>query len=319
MKVYLLKYLILNLFKFCTFFNFRVLCGLVVFSFLVSCDGNRQVPVFDGNNAFEFLKNQCEFGARIPGSSAHQQCQKYLTAELKKVGGLVFLQRFKEALPHGGQPVDLVNIVGSFYPEKTNRVLLCAHWDSRPWADQDSLETNRKSPVMGANDGASGVAVLLEVARHLQQSEPEYGIDIVFFDAEDSGVNGKNETYAIGSNYFAENKDSGYRPQFGILLDMVGDNNLQIYQEINSLRYAPQIVKKVWQRAADLGLPAFQAEPRFEVTDDHVPLIKAGIPCIDIIDFDYKYWHTTQDTPDKCSPESLQQVGQLILSIIYDK
>lgn len=319
MRVYLQSCLAINPFKIYPFLDFKLLCGLIVFCFLVSCDGGKQVPVFDGNSAYEYLKKQCEFGARIPGSSAHEQCQKFLADELKKYGGLTFLQGFKEVLPRSEQPVELTNIVGSFYPEKTNRVLLCAHWDSRPWADQDSLADNHESHVMGANDGASGVAVLLEVARHLQQFEPAYGIDIVFFDAEDSGINGKNETYAIGSSYFAENKDSGYLPQFGILLDMVGDKDLQIYQEINSLKYAPQIVKKVWGRANDLGLSAFHAEPRFEVTDDHVPLNNAGIPCIDLIDFDYRYWHTTQDTPDKCSAESLQQVGQLILSIIYDK
>lgn len=213
----------------------------------------------------------------------------------------------------------MTNIIASFGLEKEERILLCAHWDTRPWADQDQTPENREKPILGANDGASGVAILLETARNIQKSEPRYGIDIILFDGEDAGIPGQSESYALGSQYFAKNKDIRYRPSFGILLDMVGDKDLQIYQEENSLEYAPQIVELVWNRAQKLVLPAFIPTPGYEVNDDHLPLIRVGIPCIDIIDFDYDYWHTLEDTPDKCSPESLEQVGMLVLSLLYEE
>ncbi|MFQ5823301.1 MAG: DUF4910 domain-containing protein [bacterium] len=212
----------------------------------------------------------------------------------------------------------MTNIIASFAPEKNERILLCAHWDTRPWADQDPDLENRDKPILGANDGASGVAVLLEVAKTIQISEPKFGVDIIFFDGEDAGLPGQTDSYALGSQYFAKNKDFHYHPQFGILLDMVGDKDLQIYQEENSLEYAPQIVEKVWNKAQRLELQAFIPTPGYEVTDDHMPLLRAGIPCIDLIDFNYDYWHTLEDTPDKCSPESLAQVGQLLLSLLYE-
>ena len=156
----------------------------------------------------------------------------------------------------------------------------------------------------------------LEVARQIQMAEPRYGVDIILFDGEDCGQTGETE-FALGARYFAANKDKNYRPAFGILLDMVGDSDLQIYQEHNSLQYAPQVVNRVWDKAAELGLPSFHAEPRYQVTDDHLPLLEAGIPCIDLIDFDYPYWHTSEDTPEKCSAESLAEVGRLLLALIY--
>lgn len=212
----------------------------------------------------------------------------------------------------------MTNVVASFSLQKTERILLCAHWDSRPWADQDPNSENRDQPVLGANDGASGVAVLLEVARHIQLAEPKYGVDIVLFDGEDSGLPGQPDSYALGAQHFAKNKDFRYRPKFGILLDMVGDKDLQIYQEENSVNYAPQIVERIWDRAQGLGSSSFFASPGYQVTDDHLPLLNVGIPCVNLIDFDYEYWHTLADTPDKCSPESLAEVGRLILSLLYE-
>ncbi|RMF60077.1 MAG: DUF4910 domain-containing protein [Calditrichaeota bacterium] len=278
-----------------------------------------RVPSFDAEHAYQYLVKQCEFGPRVPGTDAHRACLDFLTAELQKFGAVVTRQPFLNALPALGTSATMTNIIASFGLEKGKRVLLCAHWDSRPVADQDPDVAKRTQPVPGANDGASGVAVLLEVARNLQLNEPEYGVDIVFFDGEDSGVSGQSDSYALGAQYFARNKDFRYRPEFGLLLDMVGDKDLQIYQEENSLNYAPEIVEQVWNRAQTLGLPAFIPTPAYEVTDDHLPLLNAGIPCIDLIDFTYEYWHTTADTPDKCSPESLAQVGQLILSLLYQK
>lgn len=278
---------------------------------------NASVPVFDGEQAFQYIVKQCAFGPRVPGTPAHRRCLAFLVEELQGFGARVVQQPFLQHIPRMGRTLTLTNVIASFGLEKPERVLLCAHWDTRPWADEDPTPENRDQPIPGANDGASGVAVLLQVASYLQQQSPRYGVDIILFDGEDAGTPGQPETYALGSQYFAANKDINYRPAFGLLLDMVGDRDLQIYQEQNSLRYAPQIVELVWQRAQALGLPAFVPSPGYEVTDDHLPLLRAGIRCIDIIDFDYEYWHTLEDTPDKCSPESLAQVGQLVLDILY--
>ncbi|MDQ7051613.1 MAG: M28 family peptidase [candidate division KSB1 bacterium] len=195
---------------------------------------------------------------------------------------------------------------------------MAAHWDSRPWADQDPDSANHNKPVPGANDGASGVAVLLEIARVLKQNPPPVGVDIVLFDGEDLGSEGYPDTYAAGAQYFAQKKSVHYAPYLGILLDMIGDRELQIYREANSVRYAPAVVDLVWNYAARLGISNFYNPVRHEVFDDHVPLLNVGIPCIDLIDFDYPYWHTVHDTPDKCSPESLEKVGRVVLAVIYN-
>jgi Zn-dependent M28 family amino/carboxypeptidase len=288
-------------------------------SFACGLLSNAAAPTFDGDNAYQYLIKQCDFGARVPGTPAHRACRDFLTKELQGFGAQVVHQTFLQKLPLTGQSVTLTNIVASFGVDQTERVLLCAHWDSRPLADHDPEPANRSKPVPGANDGAAGVAVLLETARRLQRAAPRYGVDIIFFDGEDAGQSGRSESYALGAQYFADNKDPNYRPRWGILLDLVGDRDLEIYQEEYSLRYAPELVEMVWQRAARLGLPAFIAKPGYEVADDHLPLLRAGLPCIDVIDFNYRYWHTSEDTPDKCSPASLAQVGQLILSLIYEK
>jgi hypothetical protein len=282
------------------------------------CTCQKSLPDFDSANAYDLLRKQCEFGPRVPGSEAHEACQKYLLAELGKYADQAVPQRFPASNPFTGEKYQLTNIIASFGLDKTERILLCAHWDTRPWADEDPDETNRDKPVPGANDGASGVAVLLEIARILRTSPPKYGVDIILFDGEDLGISGKPETYALGSQYFARTRDKEYKPRFGILLDMVGDKDLQIYQEGFSLQYAGQVVKRVWEKAAEMNLPAFV--PRFghQVADDHVALLNVGISCIDLIDFDYKYWHTIEDTPDKCSPESLEQVGRLLLGLLYE-
>jgi len=285
----------------------------------LSCGtGEPKTPTFDGEQAYQYLIKQCDFGPRVPGSKAHQDCLNFLSAKLKQFGASVTPQPFRRKLPGFENPVTMTNIIASFAVQKTERILLCAHWDSRPWADQDSDSENRNKPILGANDGASGVAVLLEVARHLQLTEPKYGVDIVLFDGEDSGLPGQTDSYALGAQHFAKNKDFRYRPQFGILLDMIGDKDLQIYQEENSVNYAPQIVERIWDRAAELGSASFHASSGYQVTDDHLPLLNVGIPCVNLIDFDYEYWHTLADTPDKCSPESLAEVGRLVLSLLYE-
>ncbi len=303
---------------------------LVVYSFLFSsmflmCSGCNEksstlnTPPFDAAYAFEMLKQQCAFGPRTPGTAAHDSCLNFLESQLKQSAASVVRQTFSHTIDKTRQEVVLTNLIASFNLAAVDRVLLCAHWDTRPWADQDPDTANHDKPIVGANDGASGVAVLLEIARTLQATPPPAGVDLVLFDGEDLGTAGSSETYATGARYFASQKDSRYNPRYGILLDMVGDRNLNLYKEGNSVRYSADVVNRVWGLAQRLGISEFISEQRYEVADDHVPLLNAGIPCIDLIDFDYPHWHTLADTPDKCSPESLEKVGRVLLAAVYNR
>lgn len=289
---------------------------------LAACGSTPAIKMlpFDSRYAFTMLEQQCAFGPRMPGTAAHDACLNFLENELQQrvADGAVRRQHFSHTIEKSQQEVTLTNLIASFNLAAGERVLLCAHWDSRPWADQDPDPANRDRPILGANDGASGVAVLLAVARTLKSFPPPMGVDIIFFDGEDLGTAGQSETFAIGSRYFARQKDVRYTPRYGILLDMVGDQDLAFYKEGNSVRYAADLVNRVWGLARRLGISEFHFEQKFEVADDHVPLLMVGIPCIDIIDFDYPHWHTLADTPDKCSPQSLEKVGRLLLAAIYN-
>ena len=269
--------------------------------------------VFEAQRAFEILKKQCEFGPRPPGSPAHRETQNYLFAELKKYANIVVLQ------PHqytaDGVTLQLNNILAEFGPPSGETLLLAAHWDTRPFADRDPKPENQDKPILGANDGASGVAVLLEIARVLKQQLPPRRIIIVLFDGEDYGRS--VEDMFIGSRFFAQNLGK-WKPDYGILLDMVGDKDLSIPIERYSWNANREFTELIWRRAAALGLAPFQQRVGAAILDDHVPLIKAGIPMVDIIDFTYPYWHTVEDTVDKCSPKSLEVVATLVISIIYD-
>jgi Zn-dependent M28 family amino/carboxypeptidase len=226
-------------------------------------------------------------------------------------------QTFVITDPHDRKQYPGTNIIASF-GDQTERILLCAHWDTRAYADRDPDEKNHKTPILGAHDGASGVAVLLEVARVMKENPPPRGVDIVLFDGEDAGIEGQDETWCQGSRFFAQNKRFNYNPVYGILIDMVGDRDLNLPYEQYSYRFAPDLVKRIWGKAQDLGLSAFDFVPGYEVVDDHRELLRVGIPCVVIIDFDYPYWHTLEDTVDKCSPESLGIVGTLLLHLIYE-
>ena len=283
------------------------------------------IPEFDGEKAFQHLEQQCEFGPRVPGSAAHQRCGDYLMAQLGTYADQVREQRFEYRDKRDtSQVYSGRNIVASFNmnPAKKYRIMLSAHWDTRPFADQDPDSNNHVRPVPGANDGASGVAVLLEMARLLEKKAPDFGVDIVLFDLEDLGEPGaalESDTlnpYCLGSQHFAANL-GGYRPRYGILLDMIGDADLRIPIEGYSQNNAPHIVRKIWQAARKVGASAFVDDVSEPVVDDHVPFLQQGIPVIDLIDFDYPYWHTLADTPDKCSPTSLQQVGDVLVEILY--
>lgn len=276
---------------------------------------------FDGDKAYNYLLMQTDLGPRNPGSKGHKACLELLKNELVKSGAKVQLQPFMHYDSHEGKTLSMTNIIGSFEIEKMSRIILCAHWDTRPIADRDSPE-NKNKPIIGANDGASGVAVLLEVARHLSLNPPAIGIDIIFFDGEDYGKEGELENYCLGSRYFVANNKS-YYPKYAILLDMIGDAQLEIPIEGYSQHYMPEIVEQIWAVAANLGYSQFLPEVRHYVFDDHVILNSGGIPAIDLIDFEYpdqshRYWHTLEDTADKCSPHSLKVVGDVLMEIIYN-
>ena len=278
--------------------------------------------VFDAQRAFAILEKQCEFGPRPPGSPAHRQTQNYLFTELQKYANNVALQ------PHqykaNGATLQLNNILAEFGPgsltvtgegRNAETLLLAAHWDTRPFADRDPKPENQDKPILGANDGASGVAVLLEIARVLKQHPPPQRVIIALFDGEDYGRS--VEDMFIGSRFFAQNLGK-WRPDYGILLDMVGDKDLSLPIERYSWDANREFTQAIWNRAAVLSLAPFQQRLGAAILDDHVPLIKAGIPMVDIIDFTYPYWHTVEDTVDKCSPKSLEVVAALVISIIYD-
>jgi hypothetical protein len=276
---------------------------------------------FSGEHAFTFLTAQTAFGPRNPNSAGHRACLAYLASTLRGLADDVRLQEFTHN-GYGGEQLRLTNIVASFRPKDPARILLCAHWDTRPRAEQDETREKRNDPILGANDGASGVAVLMEIAGLLKSIPPSIGVDIVLFDGEDYGREGDHASYLLGSRYFAGHKEGDYLPRFGILLDMVGDKFLELPKERYSLRYAPDIVDMVWRTAALLGAQQFHDENGEEIMDDHLPLNEAGIQTIDIIDFNYpdttnRFWHTHQDTPEHCSAESLGAVGTVIASVVY--
>jgi glutaminyl-peptide cyclotransferase len=283
----------------------------------------KNIPEFDGQHALEYLQKQCDFGPRVPGSEASKNCLLFLEKELQQSADKVVRQDFQYHDQVRNKYINMTNLIAAFNVKSSQRMFLAAHWDSRPLADRDPVVENRDKPVPGANDGASGVAVLLELARCFQAARPEIGVDIILFDGEDYGREGHLEDYFLGSRYFARVMHN-YRPRYGILLDMIGDAQLSIPIEGFSQEYLPHIVRKIWNTAASLGIYQFNNESGDYVNDDHRMLIDQGIPCIDIIDFNYpdasqRYWHTLADTPDKCSDESLQAVGTVLLHVIYNE
>jgi hypothetical protein len=293
---------------------------ILLFSFqLLFCgDG---IPQFDEQKAFSYLRKQCEFGPRNPGSDGAKNCLKFLEHELSTFANKVVRQPFQHFDKRTKKPYLMTNLIASFNSKESQRIFFAAHWDTRPIADRDPDPNNRNTPILGANDGASGVAVLLEIARNLSLSPPEIGVDIILFDGEDFGEEGDLNEYFLGSRVFAENAVN-YKPRYGILVDMVGDAQLTIPVEGFSQEFLPHVVNKVWSVAESLGEYNFERTLGSYINDDHKMLIEKGIPCIDLIDFAYpdeshRYWHTLEDTPDKCSPESLGSVGRVLLNVIY--
>ncbi|MBQ9217322.1 MAG: M28 family peptidase [Muribaculaceae bacterium] len=282
---------------------------------------------FNADSAYNYVKQQCDMGPRVPGTPAHEQCAQWLTGQLRRWCDTVIVQQ-APVVTFDGTALNCKNIVGTFNPAATDRVLLLAHWDCRPWADNDPDEALRSQPVMGANDAASGVAVLLEMARLMASQRPEVGVDLLMVDVEDWGQNENEDSWALGTQHWANNPHvPGYRANCGILLDMVGTRNARFTQEYFSKQYAQGVVDMVWNAASQAGYGSFFVkQPGGAITDDHVMVNRlAGIPCIDIIDMRpesdtgfFEAWHTTHDTLDKIDPASLQAVGQTLLQVIFN-
>ena len=326
---------------------FFLLPLLLLVSVLIACGGSKArqsnsmdltedkviVPQFNADSAYSFIKKQVSFGPRVPNTSGHKACGNYLEAKLKEFGASVTTQEV-DLTAFDGTLLAAKNIIGSFQPEKKKRVALFAHWDTRPWSDNDPDERNHYTPVMGANDGASGVGVLLELARLIQQDQPMIGIDIIFFDAEDYGAPQfytgphKEEFWGLGSQYWAKNPHSDdYNARFGILLDMVGDKEAQFYYERYAHEYAKSINTKVWNKAHRLGFQRFFIkELGSYITDDHLFVNKiARIPTINIIHNNIHHtgfaesWHTVKDTMENIDKNTLLAVGQTVLEVIYNE
>ena len=300
----------------------KTILTISTISVLSSC--NNAVPNFDKGNAFRYLVEQCEFGPRNPGSNGYKQCLVYLQKTLSGFADTILLQPFVLDDLVNENSYDLTNIIARFKVDDPQQLLIGAHWDTRPWADEDPDTEKRNNPIIGANDGASGVAVILELARILNASPPPIGITLVLFDGEDMGRSGTPKSYAQGSLAFAKDLPIE-KPDEAIILDMIGDAELHIPIERNCYRQNRQLVKKLWSLAKVLRLDAFESRIAYTIYDDHVPLwVEAKIPAIDIIDFNYpnsysNYWHTTQDLPENCSAESLGQVGTLLVHYIYGR
>ena len=288
----------------------------------LGCQSN--VPRFDENHAFSYLVAQCDFGPRNPGSDGYYACLDYLITELDQSANEIILQDFSYQEQRYNKRYNLENIVARYNPDSEFQTIISAHWDTRPWADQEDLRQDRDQPIIGANDGASGVAILLELAKIMGENPPPIGVNLVFFDGEDLGVPGENSTYCQGSRFFAKNLPIP-RPDEAINLDMVGDKQLVLPIERYSLEYHPKLVRHLWDRAKDMGLDAFIGRVDYAIYDDHIPLNEiAGIPSIDLIDFKYpnsyaNFWHTMNDIPENCSEESLGQVGALMVDYIYNR
>lgn len=278
--------------------------------------GTRSVPPPepDAGRAFTDLQQQVACGPRIPGSPGAECARRHLLGTLRPLAARVGTQAFSRPDPYGTDSLRLANVVAHFRPERARRVLLAAHYDTRPRADQDTGAA-RDEPIPGANDGASGVAVLLEVARALHRWDPGLGVDLAFFDGEDYGREGDLEHYLLGSRHFVATMGA-YRPAAVILVDMVGDRDLRIPMEGNSLRAAPALVRLVFAVAESLGAREFVPAQGPPIYDDHVPFLRIGIPAVDLIDFEYPPWHTRADRPEACSPASLGTVARVVLGTL---
>lgn len=295
-----------------------------IYIILIGLSFSQDIQYFDGNRALDYINKQCDFGPRYPGSIGHKNTIKYFTNFFKNFGDQFY--SMKEVILHPYDAPDslrLTNFLVRFNMDANRRIMLMAHWDTRKIADMDEDEANRNTPILGANDGASGVAVLMVIAEMIE-SMPllNLGLDILLVDGEDIGHAGDAHNFGIGTRLFSKRIPHPY-PEAAICLDMVGDKELTLPIEQFSYLQAPDLVIDIWNFANQLGYNQFQKKMGIPIVDDHrVLFIHSGIPAIDIIDFDYpntekNYWHTIEDTPDKCSAESLAVVGTVVINYLY--
>lgn len=288
-------------------------------------------PAFNADSAFSYVQQQCSFGPRVMGTEAHERCGSWLSQKFQSLGATVVEQHAIFTL-YDGSRISGMNIIASYQPEAADRIIVCSHWDSRPWADQDADEERQHQPIDGANDGASGVAVLLELARLMQQEAPLVGVDLICFDAEDCGTpswakdgSDSENTWCLGSQYWAgQHHVDGYTANCAILLDMVGGSGTVFRKEGFSRRYAPQLQDHIWITAHKLGHGQFFSyDEGGYVTDDHLPVNRSGIPCVDIIgsekngDGFARTWHTQYDNVQNIDRKLLGAVGSTVAELIY--
>lgn len=282
-------------------------------------DDPAPAPEFNGDAALRYVQQQLAFGPRIPGAEGHRRMAAWLDSLLRTRTDSVVAQRWTH-VTRQGDSLPLVNFIARFNPAATTRILFLAHWDTRPRADGHA-STDTLAPVMGANDGGSGVAILLGMADALKAAPPSVGVDLLFVDGEDYGDFNTDTDVLLGSRYYAAHLLPGPKPRFAILLDMVGDKSLQLPPEVLSQTAAPEVVDLVWDIAKRMGQgEIFSAKDAIELTDDHVPLQQVGIHAIDVIDFTYgpnnDYHHSTEDTIDKVSAASLKAVGDVMMGVV---
>ncbi|MFC1731003.1 M28 family peptidase [candidate division KSB1 bacterium] len=288
------------------------------------------IPDFNADSAYAYIEKQVSFGPRVPNTSAHKLCAEFLLSKLKQYTPNVREQNFKTRVFDGNTLIGK-NIIASFYPESKGRILLAAHWDSRPFADHDPDPNMHETPIVGANDGASGVGVLIEIARQLQINKPNIGVDIIFFDIEDYGEphdlqTGKVDTWGLGSQYWSKNPHVvNYQPRYGILLDMIGAKDATFTREAYSMEYASDIVKKVWDIGTKIGYSRyFLNNNTGYITDDHYYVNKISrIPMIDIIHINpenhgfFEHWHTVNDNMEHIDKNTLKAVGETVLTVLF--
>ncbi|MEI7595600.1 MAG: M28 family peptidase [Bacteroidota bacterium] len=325
----------------------KILITTIALLSIVACENNTKTttdntkieikkvnaPIFNADSAFVYIEKQISFGPRIPNSDAHKQCANYLVEKLKEYMPNVQVQEAK-LKAYDGTILNSKNIIASYKPETKNRIFISAHWDSRPFADHDPIVANRNKPVLGTNDGASGVAVLIEIARLIKLQNPSIGVDLILFDAEDYGepqdkqTSSGEDSWALGSQYWAKNPHvKGYYAKYGILLDMVGAKGATFPMEEISMYYASHIVRNVWNKAMELGYSDYFIQKNAgSITDDHYYINKIiGIPTIDIIHLDsetnkfFPQWHTASDDINQMDKNTLKAVGQTLMEVLYSE
>ena len=293
--------------------------------FMITLIFSQDTPYFDGHKAYEYLKKQCEFGPRYPGSEGHLKMKRYLNRFFRDFSCDIIIMDENVKHPYTEQDVYLTNYLIRFYPERENRIMIMAHWDTREIADKDPIKENREKPIIGANDGASGISILMVIAEIVNENTLyNIGLDLLFIDGEDMGKPSHSESFGLGTLEFSKRIPKPY-PKYAVCLDMVGDAEPEFFYEKFSLIQAPELTYKIWEIASSLGYSEFKPYIGPAVYDDHrVLYLNSGIPAIDIIDFEYpnsdtNYWHTLSDIPKHCSSTTLEKVGNVVITLIYNE